>query len=56
VFLKKLLVSTLQRNANNMLVVVSFGIFASEEDAEGCIFLDRDATHFSSVLEYLREG
>jgi hypothetical protein len=32
------------------------GLFATEEDAEGYIFIDRDPTHFSSVLTYLREG
>ncbi len=29
---------------------------ASEEDDEGCVFIDRDPSHFGAVLTYLREG
>jgi hypothetical protein len=47
---------TLQRVAFGMLAVLSAGLFASEEDAEGYVFIDRDPSHFIAVLTYLREG
>jgi hypothetical protein len=48
--------STLQREATSMLAVLSSNMFASEEDAEGYVFIDRDPSLFISVLQYLREG
>ncbi len=39
-----------------MLAVLSSNMFASEEDAEGYVFIDRDPSLFISVLQYLREG
>jgi hypothetical protein len=39
-----------------MLAVLCAGLFASEEDAEGCVFIDWDPSHFMAVLTYLREG
>ncbi len=48
--------STLQREATSMLAVLSSNMFASEEDAEGYVFIDRDPSLFTSVLQYLREG
>lgn len=39
-----------------MLAVLCSGLFASEEDAEGYVFIDRDPRHFAVVLDYLREG
>ncbi len=29
---------------------------APEEDMDGYLFIDRDASHFTTVLTYLREG
>ncbi len=48
--------SSLQREPTSMLAILSSDMFASEEDAEGYVFIDRDPTHFISVLQYLREG
>jgi hypothetical protein len=39
-----------------MLAVLCSGLFTDEEDAEGYLFIDRDFTHFNTVLTYLREG
>ncbi len=39
-----------------MLAVLCSGLFADEEDYEGYLFIDRDFTHFNTVLTYLQEG
>ncbi len=39
-----------------MLAVLCSGLFIDEEDSEGYLFIDRDFTHFNTVLTYLREG
>ncbi len=39
-----------------MLAVLCSGLFVDEEDAKGYLFIEKDFSHFNTVLTYLREG
>lgn len=48
--------STLTKYSDCMFSAMFSGRYAMETDESGCYFIDRDPTHFSVILNYLRDG
>lgn len=46
--------STLRKQPDSKLAELFTGQSKPRTDAQGCLFLDRDGTHFGAVLEFLR--
>jgi len=47
---------TLTKDPDSMLAAMFSGRHALRQDDDGAYFIDRDATHFRYVLNYLRDG
>ncbi|KAH3694186.1 uncharacterized protein LOC127861643 isoform X1 [Dreissena polymorpha] len=47
---------TLTREADSMLAAMFSGRHELLKEEDGCVFIDRDGTHFRYVLNYLRDG
>ncbi|WAR06776.1 BACD3-like protein [Mya arenaria] len=47
---------TLTREADSMLAAMFSGRHELVKEEDGCVFIDRDGTHFRYVLNYLRDG
>jgi hypothetical protein len=48
-------ITTLTSSPNSMLAAMFSGRFPLEKDEEGSIFIDRDPTFFSNILDWLRD-
>lgn len=49
-------VLTLTRESDSMLAAMFSGRHEIISEPDGCVFIDRDGTHFRYVLNYLRDG
>ena len=49
-------ISTLTKYEDSMLAHMFSGLFTIQKDEQGCIFIDRDGSHFRYILNYLRDG
>ena len=47
---------TLTKEPDSMLLAMFSGRHALRQDDDGTYFIDRDATHFCYILNYLRDG
>lgn len=47
---------TLTRESDSMLAAMFSGRHELLKEEDGCVFIDRDGTHFRYVLNYLRDG
>lgn len=47
---------TLTRESDSMLAAMFSGRHDIISEPDGCVFIDRDGTHFRYVLNYLRDG
>lgn len=47
---------TLTRESDSMLAAMFSGRHEIISEPDGCVFIDRDGTHFRHVLNYLRDG
>jgi BTB/POZ domain len=50
------LCSTLTLDGNSMLARMFGGAIDSTRDSHGRVFIDRDGTHFNTILQWLRNG
>jgi hypothetical protein len=49
-------IETLQEDKTSMLCAMFSGKYQIQEDNKGRYFIDRDATHFPKILNFLRTG